>query len=334
LLQLGYDAFLLSLAKEMQPLLAYAVEQGVGGQLLAHLLDKASRANQPHPGSEQIELAEPVPPLHLYGLGRAHVVVGERPLSYGDWRTITARDLLFYLLCEGPAGRDELARVFWPALSPGKLRSALHTTCYRLRRALAPLPALTFEDEVYGFNHALDYVFDVEVFERLLAQAGALAAEPSQAIELYTRAVELYQGDFLDDYASAHDEWRVVRASALSEKYLGAAECLGGLLSRQHEYAAALDAYRRAVICDAYREPARRGVMRCLARLGRRAEALRYYREWEAFVQAELGALPMPETERLYQCILDNQPLADAGAGGERSDHGDSKDSAAEAPFC
>jgi len=311
LLQLGYDAFLIPLGAQVLPLLTYAVEQGAGGHLLADLRDRVEQAGQKLPISTQVTLVEPAPPLRIYGLGRAQVAVGERTLTSGDWRSITSRDLFFFLLCEGPATKDKLAGTFWPDLSPGKLRSTFHITVYRLRRALDPLETVIFEDDRYHFNRRLNYIFDVEMFESLLVQAGALAASnSSRAAELYSQAVDLYHGDFLEDYAAAHDEWRVVKANQLSEKYLNALESLGLLLTKQEKYQFALEIYKRATNHDPYRESARRGVMYSLAGLNRRAEALLYYKELEQFLQAELGTLPTPETESLYQRILANEPLS------------------------
>lgn len=312
LLQLGHDAFLIPLASQMRPLLTHAMEQEAGGQLLAGLLEKVEQAELETASTVEVTLVEPEPTLQISGLGRARVMVGDRALRSRDWRSITSRDLLFFLLCQGPATKDQLANTFWPDLPPGKLRSTLHVTIYRLRRALDPLETVIFEDDRYHFNRRLNYSFDVETFESLLVQAGAVViANPTRAAELFSQAVDLYHGDFLENYASGHDEWRVIKANELSEKYLAALESLGDLLTRQQEYQIALDVYKRAVSYDPYRESAQRGVMRSLVALQRRVEALRHYNELERFFQDELGASPTPETKRLYQRILANEPLSD-----------------------
>jgi tetratricopeptide (TPR) repeat protein len=313
LLQLGYDAFLAPLVREMRPLLEYAVEQGAGGHLLADLLEKAEKADEEQPVSADVVSVEPEPVLRIQGLGRARVVVGDAVLKSSDWRSITSRDLFFFLLCQGPATKEQLAGIFWPDLSPGKLRSTFHITVYRLRRALDPLDTVIFEDNRYHFNRRLDYVFDVERFETLLVQAEGIAtANPLRAAELYAQAVDLYRGDFLEDYSSGLDEWRVVRANELSEKYLGALDSLGAVLTELQDFQGALDAYRRAVGYDPYRESAQRGVMRSLVGAQRRVEALRHYNEFERFIKDELGASPTPETERLYQRILANELILDS----------------------
>jgi LuxR family maltose regulon positive regulatory protein len=310
LLQLGYDAFLIPLLAQMRSLLAYAVEQGAGGQLLADLVEKAEKAEEKLPSTAQVTLSEPEPALRIYGFGRAQVVVGERTLASSDWRSSTSRDLFYYLLCQGPATKEELASLFWPDLAPGKLRSTFHITVYRLRRALDPLETVVFEDDRYHFNRRLDYFFDVELFERLLVQAAAVVAtNPPRAIELLTQAADLYQGDFLQDYRASEDEWRVLRASELSEKFLAALDQLGDLFIDQQDYQEALDSFKRAVAYDPYRESSQRGVIRCLFGLERRAEALRYYSEFAEFIQDELGTSPMPETEELYQLILTQESL-------------------------
>lgn len=310
LLQLGYDAFLIPLAAQMRPFLTYAVDQGAGGQLLAGVLNKVQESDQERPSSAQVVVVEPDPPLRIRALGRAQVLIGERMLTSSDWRSITSRDLFFFLLCQGPATKDELANTFWPDLSPGKLRSTFHITIYRLRRALDPLDTVIFEDDRYHFNRRLNYLFDVETFVSLSAQAEALVTvNPLRAAELYSQAVGLYHGDFLEDYASAQDEWRVLRANELSENYLEALERLGELLGKQQAYHDALEAYRQAVTHDPYRESAQRGVMRILVGLKRHTEALRHFNEFEQFLQNELGASPTLETQELYRRILDNEPL-------------------------
>jgi DNA-binding SARP family transcriptional activator len=244
-------------------------------------------------------------------LGNAQVTVGERTLSSGDWRSITARDLFLFLLCEGPATKEQLANVFWPDLSPGKLRSTFHITVYRLRRALDPLDTVIFEDDLYHFNRRLNYSFDVETFDSLLVQAAALSVtNPPRAAQIYSQAVALYRGDFIQDYASDHDEWRMLKANELAEKHLDALESLGQLWDKQQEYQFALETYRKAIVHDPYREAAQRGVMRSLVKLGRQAEALRHYSEFAGFLKEELDTSPMPETEALYAQILENQPFS------------------------
>jgi LuxR family maltose regulon positive regulatory protein len=312
LLQLGYGAFLVPVAAHMRPLLNYAVEQGVGLQMITDLLDHVDRAESRLAISPQTGVSEAEPVLRIQAFGPANVQVGDRTLTSSDWRSITSRDLFFYLLCEGPATKEKLADTFWPDLTPGKLRSTFHITVYRLRRALDPLETVIFEDNRYHFNRRLQYDFDVETFESLLVQAEAMAtANPALAIQLYLQAIDLYHGDFLEDYAAAYDEWRVMRATELSAEFLSALECTGNLFRKQDDFRSALDLYSRAVKHDPFRESARRGVMLCLVGLDRRADALRYYQDTARYFHRELGTTLTHETAVLYRRILSQVPLVD-----------------------
>ena len=312
LLQLGYIAFLVPLAAQMRPLLTHAVDQGAGWQVVADLLEQVEKAEPKLATSIQMATTEPEPALRIQAFGQAIVMIGERTLTSSDWRSITSRDLFFFLLCQGPASKERLADAFWRDLSAGKLRSTFHITVYRLRRALDPLETVIFEDNRYHFNRRLQFFFDVEAFESLLVQAAAIAAaNPTWAIQLYLQAIDLYHGDFLQDYAAAYDEWRVMRANELSEKCLKALECSGDLFRKQREYEQALDLYKRAVNHDPFRESARRGVMLSLVGLDRRAEALKYYNDVESFIHRELDAPLTHETEDLYRRIRAREPLHD-----------------------
>ena len=258
-----------------------------------------------------MEKSQPV--LKIYALGLARVVVEDRTVTTKDWQALTSRDLFFYLVCEGPVTRDQLASVFWPNSSFDQIRNTFHSAIYRARGALSPLKdVIVFENNTYSFNRQVNYSFDVEAFEQQLKAAKALTAtDPSRAVEIYSKAVDLYQGDFLEDYASPNDEWRVILASGLLEKYLDASERLGGLLIQQDRYEDALSAYKSAQERDPYRESVGRGVMLSYAKLGQRVEALRHYQELKARIKAELGTSLTAETEQLCQRIRSDEPQTD-----------------------
>jgi len=48
-------------------------------------------------------------------------------------------------------------------------------------------------------------------------------------------------------------------------------------------------------------EAAHRELMRCYARLGEHAQALRHYQDLAALMQADLGSPPAPETTALFE---------------------------------
>jgi DNA-binding SARP family transcriptional activator len=78
----------------------------------------------------------------------------------------------------------------------------------------------------------------------------------------------------------------------------GAAHVAQGQLRR------AVGVYERAIARDLFDEEAHRQLMKCLARLGERARALRHYEELSTNLQAHLGVGPAPETARLRSELL------------------------------
>ena len=140
--------------------------------------------------------------LRVFALGPARVERGGRPLASPEWIQ-KPRELLFYLLSH-PDGRtkEQIGLALWPDASAAQLRSSLHDTVYRLRRALGGKEWIVFRKGRYAFDRSLPYSFDVEALEEDLSEARRLRAEaPEQAIRHLQQATGLYGGDFLEDSA-------------------------------------------------------------------------------------------------------------------------------------
>jgi len=229
--------------------------------------------------------------LQLYALGPARVVLGDRSIAASSWTYSRARDLLFYLATEGAASREEIGLVFWPDASPEQLRRNLGVTLHHLRKALGRSEWVIFKNETYTFNRTLGCWYDVEVFMQV--------QQNSASIEELQEALALYQGDFLAD-ASVGD-WYLPRRERLAQKYV---ELIFTLAQRRwdaDDYSAAAALYRQAISHDPYLEAAYRELMRCLAQMGERTQALRVYTELARTIKQEFAALPSPETQALYQ---------------------------------
>jgi DNA-binding SARP family transcriptional activator len=236
--------------------------------------------------------------LQVHALGPTRVVVGRQPLT--SWPYARVKELLFYLASYPARTKAQIGLALWPDAAPKQLRNSLSTTLYHLRRTLDDPQWILFEDELYRFNRALDYSFDVEVFEANLAQASRNRARtPDRAIALLQDAIALYRGDFLEDFLEG--EWFLLRREELRRKYLDALLNLGQLLGARGDYAHAAECYRRAIEKDEVLEEAHRELMRCYARLGERGQALRHYQTLEQLMRDELGSAPAAESVTLFQ---------------------------------
>jgi len=303
--QLGYDQFLVVEGQRASPLLKYAVAQGVGDEHLTRIVKRidehASRMAArvaPKPAPKVLPVAAPV--LKIYALGPAKVVYNSRAITKSQWDSVLTKELFFYFLAH-PQGvrKEQVMGVFWSEASPGRANSSFHSTNHRLRRALFP-ECVIYDDGLYRFNRELNYWYDVEEFENLIKRAGSLKGDDEERAECYRKAIALYQGDYLEEFYS---DWCFLRREELREKYFSALMELADFEAGRGRYEEAIELYKKILAKDDYREEVHREVMRCYALAGDRAMAIKYYKRFVEFLQAELGVPPMSETEAVYQAI-------------------------------
>jgi two-component SAPR family response regulator len=138
--------------------------------------------------------------------------------------------------------------------------------------------------------------------EQLLrARRSAAQGDTAAAADAYRRAIACYRGDFLADEPYA--EWSLSRREELAQLYLTALSEATDLFQRGGAWEESLRCCRVALARDPCREDFHRALMQLLWRLGRRAEALRQYRECAAVLDRELGVDPDPATQALGRRI-------------------------------
>src|SRR5262249_32628515 len=108
------------------------------------------------------------PVLRVLALGPARVFIGQRSLAPADWTYAKAKELLFYLLTRGPAGKAQIGLDLWPNASPGQLRASFHSVLHHLRRALGRPDWIIHTGGEYAVNRALPLEYDVWAFEEHL----------------------------------------------------------------------------------------------------------------------------------------------------------------------
>jgi len=293
--------FLTAEAVRMEPLLEYTASREVETSLVIEALRRIrSEVGEPEPRRAP---EGGLPPLRIYTLGQPQVFLGSEPIT--NWITSTTKELFFCLLdsAEG-LSKERIGAILWPEHSPQKLNAIFRSTMYRLRRALFS-EVVVFRQGIYAFNRQLDYWSDVEQFEELLARAGALPeAETEAKIALLSQAVELYRGDYLEEFFS---DWCLVRRENLRVRYISALITLGDLHLKLGEYTTALQFYNRVLRSDPYQETAYRQAIRCYVMMGDRASAIRKYQECVAVLREGLGLDPMSETQALYQQLISQE---------------------------
>ncbi len=74
------------------------------------------------------------PALRVYGFGPGRVDLNGEAVPASAWGSVTARQLLFYMLIHNVRSREQIFADFWPELSAQKAKTSFHTTKFRLNR--------------------------------------------------------------------------------------------------------------------------------------------------------------------------------------------------------
>jgi DNA-binding SARP family transcriptional activator len=171
---------------------------------------------------------------------------------------------------------------------------------------VADVPVVTFHDGAYRLDPRLHVDVDVDDFEASAA-AGSQAEEAGEqesAIEHYSRAVELYEGDLLAE--APYEDWALLPRESARVRYLDVLDRLTALHLANQDLGACTHVAQLILQQDPCREDAHRLLMRCYARQGRTGQALRQYELCRRALRTELGSAPCALTTALYDAVRNN----------------------------
>ena len=136
--ELGYAGFLVPDAEQAIDLVRLAVAKGIGSESLSGLARRLEATPEEAEPTTRSDRTVGLPTVTVCGLGQTEVRLGDHVVNDKEWRSRKARELLFFLLCEGqPASKDRIIEALWPE-SVGNHDDALRMNVYRLRRAVFP----------------------------------------------------------------------------------------------------------------------------------------------------------------------------------------------------
>lgn len=197
---------------------------------------------------------------------------------------------------------DGLLGALWPQELPRSARKTLHGYIARLRRLLGADSILTRPG---------GYVLNLERYEvdvrlaRACIDAGRRSADPDERLRLFTRALDLFRGEPLED----------VPSEALHQAH---AQVLGDLRLLALEYwareqiradpAAAVGPLREASAERPHQESLWALFVEALTASGRRAEALDCYRRARRLLLDDLGIEPGPALRQAQENALAAHP--------------------------
>lgn len=213
-----------------------------------------------------------------------------------DFSSRKAAALLVYLAVTGRAHhREVLAELFWEERASAQASANLRAVLTRLRREVGSFLAITRQS--IGMNLDSDYWLDRAAFEALLMSD----SEPTEGA--LTRAVDLYQGDFLEGfYVGSHgfEDWSLLERERLRLRALSTLDRLVSHHLSRGNCAAGITYATRLLDMDRLREKTHQQLMQLLAHSGEREAALEQYEKLSALLADELGVEPTEATTALY----------------------------------
>jgi two-component SAPR family response regulator len=285
------------------PLLLRARKRGLHSAYVNRLLSTM--------GLEQVT-AHPGYQLHVQTLGVFRVWRGniENPSSEvrsHEWQRRKARQLLQLLITYRGRmlEREEIFELLWANETPDAMARDFKVALNQVNRVLEPERAMdettAFVERVgtaYGFRAGADVWIDADEFARRIAQAET--ARDNDALDLYRRALALYQDDYLIADAR-YEAWASAERERLLGLYLRAADRLAAELFARGAYKECLAWCEKILARDRCWEHAYRLMMRAHAARGEHVQARRVFEQCAQALQNDLEVEPSPATIQVFR---------------------------------
>lgn len=288
------------------PILLYARNSGLHPACVERLLRTM--------GLEKVEF-HPGYQLKIQTLGPFRVWRGNKEILPLEWRREKARRLFQLLLTyrHTMLDRDQILEMLWPNLEPEIAKRDFKVALSTLYKVLEPerpegVPSayIIRDGSHYGLRPGADIWLDVEEMEKEIACGDKLfKQEPSKALEHYQRAIALYQGNYLED--CLYEAWCSEERERILILYLRTADKVAELLAQKEAWEEVLTVCRAILARDPCWEQAYRWTMLAYARTGRKAQALKTFRQCVEILKKELQVDPSPATIQLYEEIRNDR---------------------------
>lgn len=229
------------------------------------------------------------------------VVDGRRVPLTGKQRTLLA---LLLLHANQPVSVEQLTDGLWDSRPPASAPARVRALVAELRRAVGERGRDVVVTRSPGYQVRVGPdALDTEVFRTLVRDARAAHRDgrPEAAVAHYTTALGLWQGTPLADVPGT---WLEAERRRLAESRLTAREERAEARLRLGDFGQVVAELQPLIAEHPLRERPRSHLMTALWRDGRPAEALEAYRDFRAYLVAELGVEPTEELRALHQRVL------------------------------
>lgn len=283
------------------PLLSHARKAGWEPVYVDRLLESLDLPSiELHPGYQ----------LRIQTLGGFQVWRGDEAIPANGWRREKARQLFQLLITSraSPLDRDQICEYLWPDADPIIAQRNFKITLNTLYQVLEPerdpgadSAFILREGSTYSLRPGADIALDVDSFTNAVKNA---RGNP----ELLENAARLYQGEYLPE--TLYETWAAEERERLQSMFLESADRLVEVHIEQKRFPEAVDLCQRLLANDNCWERAYRHMMLAYAGLGDRGQVGKTYQRCVQTLRKELDVAPSPETELLYQQLVDREGTA------------------------
>ncbi len=229
--------------------------------------------------------------------------------------------LLAYLAVERRSHpRSVLAELLWPERPASIASQNLRQSLSRLNRALQWPAASDFIQatrQTLALDPAADIWLDAGTFTTAMnfvrTHAHRNVERCRDCRARLEEAVSLYRGDFLEELlvgSPPFEEWATLHRERLHNLALEALGHLSAYYIWSGDYQVACDYARRQVELEPWLERGTRQLMRALAGMGKRSEALAAYEACRHTLADMLDVAPSARTTELYEVIKHEEIMA------------------------
>ena len=288
--------------RSLVPLLLFAKQTPAAPHAASLLRQLGLEGLTHHPGYQ----------LRIQTLGSFRLWRGKEEVTPQAWRREKARQLFLLLVTERDnlMERDQIQERLSPKLDPETALRDFKVALSRLYKVLeperkrgAPSAYVVRDGTRYGIRPKADIQLDAAEFEQLVKQGDQLfATQPAATVEYYQQALNLYQGEYLQEYP--YEDWCSVERERLLTLYLRSADRLARVRREQKEWEECLAICQAILERDSCWEQAYRLMMRAYAALGNHAQVERTYQRCQNELREVLGIVPSPDTEQLHTELL------------------------------
>jgi DNA-binding SARP family transcriptional activator len=237
----------------------------------------------------------------------------------------TTLELLWYLVSKSghEIRRECVADQFWQRSSEARQRSALNSAIWRIGKKLPRHPGLRLctTDTTLGLTIDGSIPVDTRDLCALVHEACGSGGLMRENAERLAAALAASEAPFMDGIDA---DWTLAEREQISSIRIRGMIALMHWHGDNRNYEDALRIGRRLLLEDPFRESVQIDMMWLYVLNGQRAQAIKQYQAFAAFLREELSIEPMVETRALYEHIrtgLDNRLDGGGEAGHKQSAH-------------